>query len=60
MKEGILRLSLAILGVTLLMGCATDGGDSGTSQGITPHATPGSSRLGIQEAQSRTMRRLSH
>ncbi len=58
MKKGILRLSLAILGATFLMSCASES-DSGTSQGITPQPTPGSSRLGIQEEQARTIRRLS-
>jgi len=42
------------------MGCATDSGDSGTSQGISPYPTPGSSRLGIQEAQNKAIRRLSY
>ncbi|MFK5921199.1 MAG: hypothetical protein QM496_03415 [Verrucomicrobiota bacterium] len=59
MKKGILRLSLAVFGAMFLMSCASDA-DSGTSQGITPQPTPGSSRLGIQEAQSRAIRRLSY
>lgn len=60
MKKGILRLSLAVLGATFMMGCASGGGDSGTSQGISPQPTPGSSRLGIQEAQSKVIRSLSY
>lgn len=60
MKKSVLRLSLAVLATTMMIGCATGGGDAGTSQGISAQPTPGSSRLGIQEAQSKAMRRLSY
>jgi hypothetical protein len=60
MKKQILRLALALAGITFLVGCATDSGDSGTSQGISAQPTPGSSRLGIQEGQSKVIRRLSY
>jgi len=60
MKMGILRLGLVIFGSSLLIGCATENADSGGSEGVSPFATPGSSRLGIQEAQSKAVRRLSY
>ncbi len=60
MKKSVLRLSLAILGAGMMTGCATDGDDAGTTQGISAQPSPGSSRLDIQEAQNKAIRRLSY
>ncbi|MCF6313296.1 MAG: hypothetical protein L3J39_12675 [Verrucomicrobiales bacterium] len=59
MKKKILLFSLAIFGSLFLMSCASDA-DSGTSQGISAQPTPTSSRLGIQEAQNKAIRRLAY
>lgn len=59
MKKKFLLFSFVVFGSMFLLSCASEA-DSGTSQGISAQPTPVSSRLGIQEAQNKAIRRLAY